>query len=105
SRPHQHSAGTDSRRPVNVGEPDSRRAGYLPRSRPAAQLRDDLVDLTQSRSADGLSVGDTAAVGVDRERSADLRGAGGDQFLLLAVRTEPALGQVHDLRAALGVLE
>src|SRR5204863_3717309 len=70
-----------------------------------AELGDDLVHLAQAGGTDRLAVGDAAAVGVDREPAADLGLTGRDQRLLLAVLAEATLREVHDLGAALGVLE
>ena len=94
--------------------PARRRPG---RSRPAgrtrhltvagltAELAHELVDLAQARGADRLTVGDEAAVGVDRHGAVDLGGAVGDELLLVAVGAEAVLGHVDDLRAGVGVLE
>ena len=68
-------------RAVELRVADLRIAGYLPLARPAPQLQHDLVHLTQTRRADGFSVRDEAAVGVDRKRSADLERAVGIQRL------------------------
>ena len=70
----------------------------------AAQLHDDLVHLPQARRADRLAVGDAAAVGVDRQPATDLGVAGLDELGLGTVLAQPGLGQVHQLRAGLGVL-
>ena len=65
----------------------------------------ELVHLSDARCADGLTVGEQSAVGVDRQAAGDLGVAASDHLLLLAVLAEPVLGHVHDLRAHLGVLE
>ena len=91
--------------PVHVGEADLRLPGHLAVAGLAAQLRDDLVDLAQAGGADGLAVGDAAAVGVDRQPPPISVSPAGDHRFLLAVLAEAALGHVHDLGAALGVLE
>src|SRR5581483_3791963 len=51
------------------------------------------------------TVGQAAAVGVDRQGAADVGDAPGQPLLLLAVLAQAALGEVHDLRAGIGVLE
>ena len=76
----------------------------LPLPRLAAKLRHDLEHLAQARRADRLAVREAAAVGVDREASADPGRARGVQRRLLAVLAETALGQVDQLCPRLGVL-
>ena len=80
-------------------------AGHLPRAGLAAQLRHDLVDLPKSRRTDRLTVRQAAPVGVDRKPPVDPRRACRVELLLLAVLAEAALGEVDQLRAALGVLD
>ena len=63
------------------------------------------MDLAQARGADGLPVGDQAAVGVHRKAAPDLGGAFRKQRLLLAVLAEHVLGHVDHLRACIGVLQ
>ncbi len=63
------------------------------------------MHLAQAGGADGLTVGDEPAVGVDRHRAVDLGGAVGDELLLLAVGAEAVLGHVDDLGAGVGVLQ
>ena len=74
-------------------------------ARLAPQLGDDLVHLAQAGGADRLAVRDAATVGVDRQPAVDLSLAASNHRHLLAVLAEAALGEVHDLRAALGVLQ
>src|SRR3954471_17810384 len=68
----QHGARTDAGRAVDVGEAEPGCAGDLTVAGLSAQLGADLVHLPQTGGADGLAVGDAAAVGVDRERAPDL---------------------------------
>ena len=70
----------------------------------AAKLRHDLEHLSQARRADRLAVCETAAVGVDRQASADARRPRGVERRLLAVLTETAFGEVDQLCPRLGVL-
>ncbi len=63
------------------------------------------MHLAQSGRADRLTVGDTSAVGVDREAAVGLGGAVSKEFLLLAVPAQARFGEVDDLRAAVGVLQ
>ena len=91
--------------PYTWVKPTCGAAGHLASGGPALQLAHDLVHLPQPRRADRLAVGEQPAVGVDRQRTVDLGRAVGEQLLLLAVRAQPGLGQVDDLRAAVGVLQ
>src|SRR5439155_15496182 len=79
---------------VDVGERRARRAGDLAHAGVTAELQDVLVHLPQTGRADRLAVGEAAAVGVHRQRTADLGGTFGDEALLLAVRAQPGLGEV-----------
>src|SRR6266536_308238 len=101
----EHRARADSRRAVDMRECDLGLAGDLPVAGIASELDDALVDLPEARRPDRLAVRDAAAVGIDREPAADLRRAGREQRLLLAVLAEPRLGHVHHLGPALRVLE
>src|SRR5512132_2669843 len=101
----EHGAGADAGGTVDLREADAMRAGDLALAGLAAQLQDDLVDLWQAGRPDRLAVGRTAAVGVHRQAPVQARGAALDQGLLLAVLAEPGVGEVHDLRAGLGVLK
>ena len=80
-------------------------AGHLTRTSGASQLQHVLVDLAESGRADRLTVGQAAAVGVDRQSAADLGLTGEDQLLLLTVGAQPGLGHVHQLGARFGVLD
>src|SRR3954447_12140144 len=103
--PCEHGAGADAGGAVDLREPDAARPGDLAVARLAAQLQDDLVHLAQARRADRLAVGEAAAVGVDGQTATDSGRAALDQRLLVAVLAQPGLGEMHDLRARLGVLQ
>ena len=75
--------------PYTWARSDLRLAGHLPVTGLAAQLANQFVDLGRiSRGPDRLTVGDQAAVGVDRHRTSDLRMSFGEQLLLITVGTE-----------------
>src|SRR4051794_14276831 len=75
----QDGAGGDAGCAVDLAEGGGRVTGDLPGAGGPAQLQRVLVDLAQAAGADRLAVGQAAAVGVDRQPAADLRGALGQQ--------------------------
>src|SRR4051795_6304364 len=101
----QDGARADSWGAVDVGEGGSGVAGDLAGACLAAQLQDALVDLAEAGGADGLAVGEAAAVGVHGNGAADLGGSFLDELLLVAVVAQAALGEMDELRAGLGVLK
>src|SRR5207245_10741872 len=94
-----------ARRPVDLREADLRAARHLPVAGFSTQLSDDLVNLPQSRRAHRLAVREAAAVSVDRQLAVDARCAAGVELRLFAVLAQPALREVDQLGARLGVLE
>ena len=79
--------------------------GYLVFLGLATQLQHIFVDLSQAGGTDGLSVGDTAAVRVNRHTAAYVRFTGLDQGFLLAMFAETILRHVHDLCTYFRVLQ
>tara|TARA_B100001765_G_C19420841_1_gene301040 strand:+ start:437 stop:871 length:435 start_codon:yes stop_codon:yes gene_type:complete len=90
---------------VDVGIGHSWVPRYLPRSCISSELQDILIDLPETRSSDGFTVGETTTVRVDRESAADLGLPPGDDLFLITVPAQAVLGHVHDLCARLRVLQ
>jgi hypothetical protein len=57
---------TDARCAVHVGITDLGLARHLPSATFTSQLHTDLVDLSQTRGANGFAIGETAAIGIHR---------------------------------------
>ena len=71
----------------------------------AAKLHADLMDLPESGCTHRFTVGQAAAVGIDRQFAADLGDAVGEQLFLITVRTKTIFGHVHDFCTDFGVLQ
>ena len=78
---------------------------HLPRAGVASQLQTQLVDLSQPGCADGFAIRQAAAIGVDRQASANVCLAFANHGFLLTITTEAVFGHVHDLGAGFGVLQ
>ena len=100
----ENRGGGGAGRPVDLGVADARVTLNLAVAGLAAELKHELVDLAESGGSDRLTIGDEAAVGVDRHRTRDLCSAVGEKFLLVAVGTEAVLCHVDDLSASISVL-
>ena len=88
-----------------MGVSDFRVIANLSSTAFAAQLHTDLVDLAQTRGAHRLAIGETAAVGVDRQMAVNASCTVAQQLFLLAVFTEAILSHVNNFGAAVGVLQ
>ena len=77
-----------------MGVSDFRVIANLSSTAFAAQLHTDLVDLAQTRGAHRLAIGETAAVGVDRQMAVNASCTVAQQLFLLAVFTEAIFSQV-----------
>ncbi len=75
----------DARRAVHMGITHLGFARHLSGATVASKLYTDLVDLTQTRGANGLPVGETAAICVHREPPGDLCYAIRQPLFLIAV--------------------
>src|SRR6058998_2416657 len=84
--------GGDAGGAVQVGVSHPRVAGNLPRAGGAAELEHDLVDLPEPRGADGLTVAEQSAVGVDGKPPTGLSRPLRDEAFLLAVLAQPVIG-------------
>src|SRR5580698_7438397 len=81
---------------VELGVTHPGSSWYLPVPGGVAQLQDQLMDLTKTGSANGLTVGQEPTIGVHGQGPVDLGGTLGDQLLLFPVLAEPVLRHVDD---------
>ena len=88
-----------------MGVPHLRLIGDLSGTTLAAKLHADLMDLPESGCTHRFTVGQAAAVGIDRQFAADLGDAVGEPLFLITVRTKTVFGHVHDFCTDFGVLQ
>jgi hypothetical protein len=80
-------------------------ASHLSGASFSPELHTDLMYLPQARSADWLTIGETAAIGINGQPARNLRYALRKPLFLLAVGTQSVLSHVHNLSPYLGILK